>query len=201
MLRRAFFIILVFANALLIYDIFRMSGARARINDTTAAYADTPAEANLTVVEFFDYACDLCKQIDPVFQEALKRDGKIRHIPKPLPSPSQTGAKYVELVYAAGLQGAFMETHRELIGNFRALDEARTAEIAQKLGLDLAKLKADAKSVAVAQESENNVELVRRFYVPSLPAYVVGNRIVFAPQSPPAIEDFLRVFAEARERK
>lgn len=196
---RIFIACVALACAFLAFQIYGFSWARAHINDVPAGYAGGPENADVTVVEFLDYACKNCKDAHPVLMQAIREDGNIRHIPRPMISATDAGDKYVRMAYAAGLQGKFMKVHEALITSYRVLDDTLRAEIAKNTGLDLERLKADEPSQTVSDLIAQNGKLYPYFYNPHLPNFVINGRIIFAPvTTTPTVQDFKQIFAQAR---
>jgi protein-disulfide isomerase len=194
---RIFIVLLVFLNSYFLYQVIQQSRAHAILEIVPAGYSAGPANADLTVVEFFDYTCPLCRSIDPVLREALKRDGGIRYIPRPV-TIDATSAKYVNVAYAAGEQGKFIEMHDAIITDFRSMDDARKAQLAKTLGLDIEKLNKDAQGENVVNKIQENLWLTRYYYTAELPQFLIGDRIIYVPVKTTTVEDFLKIFKEAR---
>jgi protein-disulfide isomerase len=195
---RVFITLVLLGNAIFAYLLFRQIRTEMTLHNPPAGYSSGAAEADVTLVEFCDYTSTKCRSVDPVLREALKRDGNVRYVIRPVPVDT-TGEKYVQFVYAAGEQGKFIEMHDALITDFRALDEPRKAELAKLLGLDLEKLNKDMGSENVVKKMQENLRLTEAYGTTSFPQFIAGN-IVWQPQQKPAPEDFIAIFNEARGR-
>lgn len=79
-------------------------------------------------------------------------------------------ARYAE---AAMMQGKYLDMAAHLFAE-QPEDEAKVLEIAEKLGLDMAKLKKDAKSKAVANIIEKDIKDAYAIGLSGTPAMVVG---------------------------
>lgn len=199
MKRRILFWVLVAANIYLAVDIYNFIATRRAMLTPSDGYFSGAQTADLVVVEFLDYSCANCKYAHPVLKRAMESDGKILYIPRPVPSASAAASKYVEFVYAAGLQGKFMPAHEALIAETRPLDETIKKEIAGKIGVDIDKINKNASSKDVTENIKQNRIMLAYFYRPQLPIYVVGGRLIYAPKAPPTESDFKNVFDEARQ--
>ncbi len=196
---RVFISLVVLASIFLAYMVIQQMRATHALVTVPAGYAQGPENADLTFVEFFDYTSDKCRSVDPILQEALKKDGHVRYIPRPVPVDG-TGEKYVQFAYAAGEQGKFMQTHAALIADFRALDDTRKAQLAQSLGLDLDKLNKDMTGQNVVRKMKENLWLTQAYGTTGLPQFIAG-KIVYQPTQKPTVQDFLSLFNEARGRQ
>src|SRR5260370_15316014 len=54
------------------------------VHDTKSPEGGNPA-GDVTIVEFFDYRCPYCKQVEPELEALLKEDGRIRVVYKEFP--------------------------------------------------------------------------------------------------------------------
>jgi protein-disulfide isomerase len=81
--------------------------------DTTKAFAEGPANAPVTLVEFADYECPYCQKVNPQIQQLKKEYGdKLTIVFKDFPLPMHHGAeKAAEASRCAGEQGKFWDYH------------------------------------------------------------------------------------------
>jgi hypothetical protein len=96
-----------------------------------------PAGAPLTLVEYADYECPYCQQVQPTLDQleaAFK--GKIAFAYKDLPLPMHPHAqKAAEASQCAGLQGKYWEYH-DLLSQTKALEISQLKAGARQLGLE-----------------------------------------------------------------
>lgn len=155
-------------------------------------------EADITIVEFFDYNCGYCKKVHPTTEQLIKEDKKIRLVYKQFPilgPTSLTGAQYA---VAAGKQGKFLEFNEKLITLQDHVSEAALDKIATDLKLDLPKLKKDAASAETKAKIDADLELGRKVGVQGTPGFIIGDKLY-----PGAMElaMFKQIVAEARTKK
>lgn len=104
-----------------------------------------PADAVVTLVEFFDYGCPACLEMKSTIQQVERESqGKLRVVYKmyPLPAhPDSFGAAQAALV-ALG-QGKFDAMHDILFANIRAHKKEDLRKYAEQIGLDMAKYDAE----------------------------------------------------------
>jgi protein-disulfide isomerase len=96
-----------------------------------------PADAPVVVVEFADYECPYCQQIQPAL-DRLEADykGKIAFAFKDVPLPMHAQAqKAAEAAHCAGAQGKYWELH-DLILTSKKLDVPSLKDHARQLQLD-----------------------------------------------------------------
>lgn len=198
---RILYIVIGIAALLLGYDTYRLYSAYSTLDDVPAGYSSGPDNADLTVVEFLSYGCEWCRAAHPTITEAVKQDGHVRYIPRPIPTEDEQSVHAGLLAYTAGKQGGFMAVHNEMMENYRAVDDASLVDIATRNKLDLEKLGADLKSGVSADELIHNGKLFNNIGGSATPTFVIGRGMIYVPEGQmPTVEDFLEMFKEARAR-
>jgi protein-disulfide isomerase len=164
--------------------------------------ADAPVAGNpkgdITVVEFFDYNCGYCKRGFPELAKLIDKDPKVRVVLKELPILSKGSEEAARVALAARLQGKYWEVHRALLESKGQASEAVALKIAEKLGLDMAKLKKDMDSPEIKAEIERVRELANKMGINGTPHFLVGDRgIAGAPED--LYEQLAKNVAELRQ--
>lgn len=139
---------------------------------------DIPAAGNpkgdITVIEFFDYQCPVCKQMHPELKKAVEDDGKVRVIYKNWPIFSGVSIYAARLALAAKYQNKYNEAHEALIGTNERLNEARVQDLMAKAGIDMKQaaldLEKNAKTIDGALERTN--EQAEAFGFRGTPAFI-----------------------------
>jgi len=140
-----------------------------------------PADAEITIVEFFDYRCGFCKSAAGWVNSApAKYDGKVRVVFKEMPilSPESRDASLAAL--AAGKQGKYTEIHRAMMkdrGSFKTADIDR---IAASVGVDVEQMREDMKDKSLEAIVDANIQLAGTITgaSPSAPTFVIAGEIV-----------------------
>lgn len=105
-----------------------------------------PADARVTVFQFFDYRCPGCKAVAPEFLATMQAHPDVRFVFKEWPildRGEDTTSQYAaRAALAAHRQGRFLAVHEALMRE-RALDEAAIDAILSANGVDLARARAD----------------------------------------------------------
>jgi protein-disulfide isomerase len=162
---------------------------------------DTPTGGNpkgdVTLVEFFDYRCPYCKQVEPALEKLLADDAGLRFVYKEFPvlGPDSDIAAHVAL--AARLQGKYDAFHRAMMAATGKIDESVIYKVAATAGLDVDKLKQDAKSPDIAKQIKANLELGTTLDIDGTPAFIVGKTIVPGAVS---LDELRRLIADARKK-
>jgi len=149
---------------------------------------DAPTAGNpkgdVTVVEFFDYNCGYCKRAFGDIAKLVKQDPKIKIVFKELPILSKGSEDASKVALAAKKQGKYWEAHQALIGIKGEVNEQVALRVAEKMGLDMAKLKADMESPDVKAEIETVRNLAQKMGIQGTPHFLVGDKpIAGAPQN------------------
>lgn len=115
------------------------------ISDTLVASSEDfsvgPADAPVTIVEFFDYKCGYCRSsVDWVVDKATESDGQIRVVFKEYPILSDQSLEAAKAAIASVEQGKYLEFHTELMKYSGELSRDNILKIASDVGLNTAKL-------------------------------------------------------------
>ena len=142
-----------------------------------AAVAGNP-NGDITVVEFFDYNCGYCKRALGGVAELIEKDKNIRVVFAELPIIRDESEPVSRIALAARLQGKYWEVHRELLAQKGLVTEAVALKVAEKAGLDMAKLKADMNGADVKGELDRTKALAKKMGINGTPHFLVGDRSV-----------------------
>jgi protein-disulfide isomerase len=166
----------------------RLKAAIAGMADQIYRSPDAPVAGNpngdVTIVEFFDYNCGYCKRAFVDIAKVVEKDPKVKLVLKELPILSKGSEEATRVALAAKAQGKYWEVHRALLVMRGQASEQTALAAAEKLGLDMTKLKADMKSDAVTQEITRVRELAQSMGIQGTPHFLVADRaIAGAPQN------------------
>ena len=142
-----------------------------------ASVAGNP-DGEITVVEFFDYNCGYCKHGLHDVVKLVETDPKVRVVFKELPILSKGSEEASHVALAAQKQGKYWELHKAMLGAKGQMNEAVALQIAEKLGLDMDKLKKDMASPEVKSEIEKSAALAKKLGVTGTPHFLIGDRAV-----------------------
>jgi protein-disulfide isomerase len=155
-----------------------------------ASVAGNP-DGDITVVEFFDYNCGYCKRGLEDIVKLVESDPKVRVVFKELPILSKGSEQAAHVAIAAKNQGKYWEMHKAMLRAKGHMDEATALRLAEKLGLDMDKLKADMASPEVKAEIARDEGLAKKMGVNGTPHFLVGDRAI-----PGAPEDLYKQLTE-----
>lgn len=167
------------------------------IENPKGLYINGPADADVTLVEFFDYNCGYCKAAFKDVNRLLSEDKKLKVVMYELPilSPSSLTAARASL--AAMKQNKYWEFHSSMIGNRGSLTDELVFEHAKNVGLDIVKLKIDMVSKEVEQALIFSAQMAEDLNINGTPAFIIGGRLI-----PGAIgyQNMFNLIAETRAK-
>jgi protein-disulfide isomerase len=166
---------------------------RVDVNITGAPFKG-PANAPVTLVEFSDFHCTFCKQIEDknTFTQLLSKYGdqlKIVWIDYPIDQLHPQARQAHEAARCAGDQGKFWEYHKALYtGAPKAGDQLKT--VAQQVGLDITSFDACLSSGKHQAAVQKDVDQGKRLAVTGTPTFFVNGRPLIGAQP---LDAFIRV--------
>lgn len=140
-----------------------------------------PADAKVTVVEFFDYRCGYCRRsLHWVTKLPEDFNNQVRVVYKELPIFGGISETASLAALAAGRQGKYPEMHRTMMGlkNNKDLTEAKIDAIARDLGVDVEKMHADMRSTSVRKQLSDSKMLADQLGVEGTPAFFIGGKAI-----------------------
>ena len=155
-----------------------------------------PDDADVTLVEFFDYRCGYCKRVLGDVMALAAGDGRLRIVFKEFPILGEMSVVAARASLAADRQGKWSEFHVALMSAPGALDEDRIMDTAAGLGLDMTRLRADMESEAVSATIARNRAIAESLGIRGTPAFLVKNAIQPGAASRDALAEMV---AGARE--
>jgi protein-disulfide isomerase len=155
-------------------------------------------KGDVTVVEFFDYNCGYCKRALNDVARLVEGDKQIKFILREYPIFGKDSEAVARIALAAKLQGKYWEFHRAMLGNQSPANETSSLHTAEKVGLDMAKLKKDMASAAVQKEIDDTRALAKKLGIQGTPYFLIGDKIIpGAPEN--LLERMTKMVAEVRK--
>jgi len=167
----------------------------ASLYEDSNSFAAGPPDADVTIVEFFDYHCGFCKKSLSVITQALQSDKNIRVVFKEYPILSEDSVTASRAAVASIRQGKYFEFHNAMMSQRGRLNEQKVLEIARDVGIDDKRLKHDMYQPDVSEVIRANYQLAEALGVRGTPAWLIGKE--FVPGAVSA-ERFAEYIAQAR---
>lgn len=135
-------------------------------------------QGSVSLVEFFDYRCPYCKQVEPSLESLADSNKDLRFVYKEFPilGPASTTAARVAL--ASRKQGKYAAFHRAMMATKGNIDDAAVFKVAESVGLNLKRLRRDMKDPEIDRQLKANAELAQALDITGTPGFVIGNTIV-----------------------
>ncbi len=166
---------------------------RAAIETPVGDAWEGAADADVTLVEFFDYACGYCRASIADIDRLLAEDKKLKVVYRDMPVLGEDSVEAARLSVAAAMAGKFNTMHKPLYAKGRPTPDALAA-VRKDIGLDRAAI----ANPAVDQELTKNLQLQRQLDLSGTPAWVVGNKVLVGAVGYDALK---AAIAEARAAK
>jgi len=142
----------------------------------------TPVGGNLrgdvSVVEFFDYRCPYCKQVQPSLEKMLQQDPQLRLVYKEFPILGPASVTAARAALAARAQGKYDQFHEAMMEAHGAVTDDTVYRVAGSVGLDIGKLKRDMAAPEVSQALKTNLKLADALGIHGTPAFIIGDKVV-----------------------
>jgi len=146
-------------------------------DDPDAPVAGNP-KGNATLVEFFDYRCPYCKQVEPSLDALLSEDRQLRFVYKEFPVLGPESVSAARAALAARKQDKYDAMHHALMALKGQIDEAALFRVASSVGLDVERLKRDMTAPDIDRMLKANINLAGALDIRGTPGFVIGNEIV-----------------------
>lgn len=141
-------------------------------------------KGDVTLVEYFDYACGYCRASVADVDKLVATDPGVRVVYKELPILSEWSAGAAKMSLVAAEKGKFVDFHRTLYGA-GAPSAGKMEAVAKQLGLD----PAAAEAPGIAREINANLEMARTLHMSGTPTFVVGDAILSGAVGYDALKD------------
>lgn len=138
---------------------------------------------DVTIVEFFDYACSYCKAMQPRLEQLLRADHGVKLIVKEFPILTDESLVATKVALAAARQGKYAQFHDALMDYRGAWNTEAIWETARGVGLDLTRVRKDMTSPEITSEVIRDFNLARALRIFQTPGVIVGTHILTGPSA------------------
>jgi protein-disulfide isomerase len=143
---------------------------------------ETPVGGNphgdVSLVEFFDYRCPYCKEVEPSLEALLTQDRGLRFVYKEFPVLGPVSTTAARAALASRKQGKYFLLHRALMALKGHFDDAAVFQTASAIGLDVERLKHDMKAPEIDRDLKTNLDLAETLDIRGTPGFVIGDEII-----------------------
>jgi len=146
---------------------------RAAIETPFASSWKGAAKPEVTLVEFFDYACPYCKASNPYVDRLLQEDKGLRIVYRELPILGPDSVTAARLSLAASGAGRFAQFHDTLWAAGRPAPDT-IAKASQAAGI----APTPTNDPAIEAELKRNFQLAGQLGATGTPLFVIGDRVM-----------------------
>ncbi len=158
----------------------------ARLLRSNRAEVETPfpgavagnPQGDVTLVEFFDYACPYCRAAHNDIKKLLAADPKVRVVYRDFPVLTEGSGLAAMAALSAARQGRYAALHDRLFETEGHVDRERTIALIRAAGLNERRTAADLTDAELKAELKKNVALGRALGLTGTPSFIVGDRIL-----------------------
>jgi len=135
-------------------------------------------KGDVTLVEFFDYRCPYCKQVQPRLKELLAGDHQLRIAYKEFPILGSVSVAAARAALAAHRQSKYEAFHDAMMATSGQITDDTVYQVAGAVGLDVDRLKRDMSSPQIDAALKANHALAEALDITGTPGFVIGDQIV-----------------------
>ncbi len=152
-------------------------------------------QGDITLTEFFDYNCPFCRKMVPTIQKLISGDPQLRVVFHEVPVFGEGSEFAARASLAALRQNKYWPFHAAMMAIDGKADAAATMAVADRVGLDQDRLRADMDSPAVSNQIARSMQLFDHLGLMGTPAFVAGDEGLFGYQDR---DDLRGLIARAR---
>ena len=149
------------------------ANAKALFNEPISPVLGNP-KGNVTIVEFFDYQCNVCQRMAPVISHLINNNSDLRVVLKEWPIFGKTSDYAAKAALAAVKQNKFPAFYNVLMSNQEHLTQAKVLSLAKSVGLNTADLEKEMNNPALDKELKANLKLAEAMRLAGTPAFIVA---------------------------
>jgi predicted DsbA family dithiol-disulfide isomerase len=152
----------------------------ARELDDGVSPARGSPKAAVTILEFSDFECPFCRDVQPALKQIVERYGsEVRLVFKHLPLEGHRNSlPAARAAYCAGEQDRFWQFHDALFAAGDLSPPGLLDQIAAELGLGRERFRACVSSEQSRGAIVKDMEIARRLGIDSTPSFVVNGKVI-----------------------
>jgi len=176
---------------------------RAQVFNDPNAATYGPKDSKRVLVQFFDYNCGACKFMFKSTDALVKKDKAARIVfhEYPIFGPSSEANARIGLAVNRLSPEKYYDFHVKMMTAAQRVDEKMALTFASEIGLDEAKVKAEAAKPEVSAILESNRKLGEKLNIQGTPTLVVGDEVIPHALSFEDLEDRFEKAAPQEDKK
>lgn len=154
-----------------------IESSRSMLETPYAGAWEGAANADVTVVEFFDYACGYCRASLPDLAKLVASDAKVKVVYRELPILSDASSDAAKVSLFAAERGQYMAYHKALYGAGKVSRDTILAAAA-KAGIAKSEAESAIASSKYDAEIQSNIALAQKLQASGTPTFVIGGQVL-----------------------
>lgn len=154
-----------------------IDASRKAIETPYAGAWEGAAQGDVTLVEFFDYACGYCRASLADLTKLVGEDKKLKIVYRELPILSDDSADAAKVSLLAAEKGQYMPFHRALYAAGKVTRDT-ILKAAASSGIGKAEAEAAIASSKYDGEIQSNIALAQRLQATGTPTFVIGGQVL-----------------------
>lgn len=154
---------------------------KAALFDDGHSWVGGNPEGDITLVEFFDYRCGYCKQVNPQLEQLMQSDGKVKVILKEFPiltAESELAAKFAVAVQQVSGPEAYKKVHDALMANRGPVNLETLGKLAEDQGLDRKAVLDRMNGEEVMAVLRANKQLAEAMSIMGTPTFIINGEMI-----------------------
>ncbi|MBZ9647445.1 DsbA family protein [Sphingobium sp. 3R8] len=165
-----------------------IDASRSTLETPYAGAWEGAANADVIVVEFFDYACGYCRASLPDLAKLVANDAKVKVVYRELPILSDESSAAAKVSLLAAERGQYMAYHKALYGAGKVTRDTIVAAAA-KAGITRSEAETAIASSKYDAEIQSNIALAQKLQASGTPTFVIGGQVLNGAVGYDALKD------------
>ncbi|MFV0408616.1 MAG: DsbA family protein [Paracoccus sp. (in: a-proteobacteria)] len=154
---------------------------KAEIYDYDGHWAGGNLEGDVTVVEFIDYRCGVCRQAFQDVEDTVSSDGNVKLILKDYPilgPESEMASRFAIAVQQAHGNDAYKQVHDTFYTMRGNVSVESLKAMAEEMGYDADALIEAMNTEAVTDVLRENAKLANALQISGTPTFIIGDQLL-----------------------
>ncbi|GIU67863.1 DsbA family protein [Candidatus Phycosocius spiralis] len=156
----------------------RAASAFVRLTSEHAQFSFGPANAKITLIEFFDYKCGYCHAAQAWVAKVMATRKDVRIIFKEFPILSENSVLAAKAAIAASYQGKYLPMHNALMSARGDLNPEQILQIASQVGLNVEVLRKEMHSPKVEVIIDGIRKQAAELAIGGTPGFVINGTLI-----------------------
>ncbi|MGC6534564.1 MAG: DsbA family protein [Parvibaculales bacterium] len=148
-----------------------------------------PADAPITIVEFFDYNCGYCKRAFAPLMEVMQENDDVRLVFKEFPILSEDSERAAKVALAVDDKLQFLTFHTKLMTHRGPINNALLDKTIADMKLNKAAIDKQADSDVIMAHIEANRSLARDLGLTGTPAFIINDAVYPGALDKPRLDE------------